>query len=314
MAPRSRSRNNSPSRIESGSPTKNNLHLRHQPRQNAEPDIENHAEDNERRRELNADAEGAGDHPGNQRRGIAGRRHLTGLEQIVAVVDRSDDEMMHVGGEEQLDAEKRQKIADHQPLLALGGIDGSDEAEAELLGDDGAGDFQRRDREPRSDAEHGADEDFLDQHHERRGERALIDVVGVAMQRQQHGSKQKREGQAHARRDVLLAEARQQHQHRAGARKHQEECRSQRRQVGEIDAHATTAPFLPLKGGGSGKGLPAARLAETRCAGRRTFRSGPLSHVARSTPSSYPPPCRGRKSVGVPAPVALVLSALLNRR
>ena len=57
------------------------------------------------------------------------------------------------------------KLRDQHALLAaLGRIDRGDEAEAELLGDHEAGDLQRRDHQPRGDAEHHADEDLLRQH------------------------------------------------------------------------------------------------------------------------------------------------------
>ena len=61
-------------------------------------------------------------------------------------------------------------------------------------------------------------------------ERGYIDVVGVAMQRQQRGRKDERESEPHARRNILLAQARQQHQHGADAREHQRESGAKRRQ------------------------------------------------------------------------------------
>ena len=136
-------------------------------------------------------------------------------------------------------AEHGEEIADDDALLALGRIDRGDEAEAELLGDDRARDFERRDGQPRGQPEHRADDDLLDQHHDRRPERAGIDVIGVAMQRQQHGGEDERDGQPQPRRDVLLAEPRQQHDHGAGAREHQEKGRSERRQEGNIDRHGS---------------------------------------------------------------------------
>src|ERR1700733_3637058 len=57
-----------------------------------------------------------------------------------AAARRGDDEMVHVGGKEQCDPEQGEKVADDHALLALGRIDGGEKAEAELLGDDGAGD------------------------------------------------------------------------------------------------------------------------------------------------------------------------------
>ncbi len=64
----------------------------------------------------------------------------------------------------------------------------------------------------------------------RRPKRARVDVIGAAVQRQQHGGEHERECQPHPRRQVLLAEPRQQHQHGAGAREHQKKRRRQRRQ------------------------------------------------------------------------------------
>ena len=80
---------------------------------------------------------------GDQRRRVAGSWHFAGLEQVVAVVERGNDQMMHVGGEKQRDAEKRQEIADDRALLALRRIDRGDEAKPELRGDHRAGDFER---------------------------------------------------------------------------------------------------------------------------------------------------------------------------
>ena len=50
------------------------------------------------------------------------------------------------------------------------------------------------------------------------------------MQRQQHRGEHHRESEPHARRYVLLAERRQQHQHGADAGEHQEESGGERRQ------------------------------------------------------------------------------------
>ena len=74
-------------------------------------------------------------------------------------------EVMQVGREDQRDAEHGEEIGDQHALLAaLRRIDRGDEAEAELLGDHEAGDLQRRDHQPRGDAEHRADEDLLAEH------------------------------------------------------------------------------------------------------------------------------------------------------
>ncbi len=88
---------------------------------------------------------------------------------------------MHVGGEDQRDAEQREEIADEHALLALRRIDRGDEAEAELLGDHRAGDLQRRDRQPRGQAEHRADQDFLHSMISTGAERGEIDGIGLLM-------------------------------------------------------------------------------------------------------------------------------------
>jgi hypothetical protein len=52
-----------------------------------------------------------------------------------------------------------------------GRIDSGDKAKAELLSDDRARDLERGNRHARGDAEHSADQYFLDQHHQNRPER-----------------------------------------------------------------------------------------------------------------------------------------------
>ena len=56
-SPITTSRRSKPSRIDSGNADEEHLHLRHQPRQHAEPEIEQEPEHQERRRQLDADAE-----------------------------------------------------------------------------------------------------------------------------------------------------------------------------------------------------------------------------------------------------------------
>ena len=133
-------------------------------------------------------------------RDVADHRHLAGREQRVAVVERGDHQMMQVGREDQRDAEHAEEIADEHALLALGRIDRGDEAEPHLLGDHRARDLQRRDRQPRGEAEHGADQELLAEHQQHRAERAQIDLIGAAMQRQQHRGEHQRDGQPHPRR------------------------------------------------------------------------------------------------------------------
>ena len=55
-----------------------NLHLRHQPRQDAKPEIEQQAEHQERRRKLHADTERAGDSRRDMGRHVAGERDSPG--------------------------------------------------------------------------------------------------------------------------------------------------------------------------------------------------------------------------------------------
>src|SRR5436853_7524882 len=60
---------------------KEDLHLRHQPRQDAEAEIEQEPEHHERRRELNADAEGGRDRARGQLGDVAAPRNLAGPER-----------------------------------------------------------------------------------------------------------------------------------------------------------------------------------------------------------------------------------------
>src|ERR1700736_3753012 len=69
------------------------LHLRHQPRQHAKPDIETQTEHQKRRGKLHADPESGGEGAGGECRDIAARHHLAGRKDGVAVVERGDDEM-----------------------------------------------------------------------------------------------------------------------------------------------------------------------------------------------------------------------------
>ena len=161
MAPTTSSRIRKPSRIDSGMPTKNTCicgisrDSTPSPRLNSRPNTRNGAD------ELDADAERGGDRAGDERRDVADERHLARLEQRVAVVERGDHQVMQIGGEDQRHAEHGQEIADDDVLLALRRIDRGDEAEPHLLGDHRARDLQRRDRQPRGQAQHRADQDLL---------------------------------------------------------------------------------------------------------------------------------------------------------
>src|ERR1700742_1816981 len=83
------------------------LHLRHQPRQHAKPDVENQAEHQERRRQLHADPESGGEGAGGECRDVAALHHVAGRKNRVAVVERGDDEIMAIGRKQQRDAEQR---------------------------------------------------------------------------------------------------------------------------------------------------------------------------------------------------------------
>src|SRR6185437_11739151 len=111
------------------------LHLRHQPRQYAEPDVEHQSEHQERRRQLHADPERGGEGAGGERCDIAARHQVGGRKDVVAVVQRRDHKIVAVGGEQQRHAEHGEEVSDQDALLALGRIEGGDESQPHLLGD-----------------------------------------------------------------------------------------------------------------------------------------------------------------------------------
>jgi hypothetical protein len=131
---------------------------------------------------------------------------------------------------EESHAEHGEEVADESALLALSGIDRGDKSQAKLLRDDRAGDLERGNGEPGDEPEHPADENLLDEHDQRRPQRTGIDVVGATMKRQQDGGENERHGEAQARGNVLLAQPRQQHQHRAGAGEHEQKGGGDRRE------------------------------------------------------------------------------------
>ena len=155
--------------------------------------------------------------------------------------------MMHIGGEQQRDAEDGEEISDQHALLALRRIDRRDEAEAELLGDDGASQRQRRDRHPRDRAENKADDDFMHQQHQQRRQVLQIDLIGAPMQRHDDGGERQRHAEPDPYRHVHFAKARHQHHHGADAREDEQERRRQSRKKGDIDAHdmARNVPYPP---------------------------------------------------------------------
>ena len=81
------------------------------------------------------------DRPVIEHRRVADRRDAAGRQKAVAIEHGRDDEVVEVGGEDQRHAEQGQEVADRR-LLAHGRVDGGDEAEPELVGDDGAGRLQ----------------------------------------------------------------------------------------------------------------------------------------------------------------------------
>ena len=128
---------------------------------------------------------------------VAARHGLARREDRVAVVQRRDHQMMAVGGEQQRHAEHGEEIADQHALLALGRIDRGDEAEPHLLGDHGARDLQRRQRHARGRAQHDADHDLMHHHAPAAApSEPHVDLVGVAMQRQDDQRQQQRDRRA----------------------------------------------------------------------------------------------------------------------
>ena len=154
---------------------------------------------------------------------VAEHRHLAGPEDDVAVVERRDHQMMQVGRKDHGEAEHCEEIADEHALLSLGRIDRGDEAEPHLLGDHHAGNLQRRDREPRQQAQHRADQQLLEQQLHHRHEGVQIDLIGAAVQRHDDRGEHQRKREPHPRRHRELAQPRQQHDHRADAREAQHE-------------------------------------------------------------------------------------------
>src|ERR1700687_3130144 len=206
------------------------LHLRHQPRQHPEPDIENQTEHQKRRRKLYADLERGGEGAAGERRDSAARHQLARRKNRVAVVERGDDEVMGVGCKQQRHAEDGEEISDQEALLTLGRIDGGDEAEAKLLGDHRSRDLQRRERHPRGGAEHDTDDDLMNHQYQERRQRLHVDVIGGAMQRQNHQRQHQRDRELDANRNIGLTQPRQQHHHRAHAGEYQHEGGGERGQ------------------------------------------------------------------------------------
>ena len=138
IAPITSTSSSNPSRIDSGRPDEEDLHLRHQPGQHAEPEIEQQPEDQKRRGELNADAECRRDDSCHVLRRVAHERQFARRKDRVAVIHRHDHQVMEIGGKHQRNTEHGQKISDQRALFVLGRIDGRDEAQTQLLCDDGS--------------------------------------------------------------------------------------------------------------------------------------------------------------------------------
>jgi hypothetical protein len=89
----------------------------------------------------------------------------------------------------------------------------------------------------RGQAEHGADQDLLRQHHHHRAERAQVEVVGAAVERQQHGGEHERDREPHPHRNAQLAPPRQQHHHRSNAGEDQHEGGGVDGKEGDVELH-----------------------------------------------------------------------------
>jgi hypothetical protein len=135
--------------------------------------------------------------------------------------------MMHIGRENQRDAQDREKIRDHHALLVQRRIDRHAEAEAELIGDHRPGDQERGKRKPRREAEHRPDQDFLNEHAEERRKASIEhDRISVLVDRHQDEREHERDHETDARGNAALAQSRHQHRHGAEPREHQEkDCR-----------------------------------------------------------------------------------------
>ena len=168
---------------------------------------------------------------------VADRWHLARLKQRVAVTERRNDQMMHVGRKEQCHAEHGQEVADQRALLVLGRVHGRDKAKAQLLGNHRTRHFERGDRQPRRKAKYRADDYLFNQQHHHRPERAGVDLVGRAVQWQQNRSQHYGDREPDPRRNVLLAKSRQKHQHGASAGKNEKKGRARRRKERDIDIH-----------------------------------------------------------------------------
>ena len=198
------------------------LQLRHQPREHADPEVEQDAESDERGGELNGEREAPPNGLDRERRRIAGARDTGRRQEGVAVADRRDREMMQVEGENQGQTEKGQEVADRRLLAAHRRVDRHGEGKPELLGHDVAGGLQRGDDHADAEPEHEADGKFAGKKRERRLRRGARRQERPG-QREQHDAEEERETEPQPRRDHPLADAGHEHDERADPGKGQHE-------------------------------------------------------------------------------------------
>jgi len=104
---------------------------------------------------------------------------------------------MQIGGENERHAEQRQEISDQEPLLVLRWIDGGDESEAKLLGNDRARNLQGGNRKSCRQPEHNADDNLLEKKHQDRSDRVEIDCVCLLVGGQYDRGKHQRDAEPH---------------------------------------------------------------------------------------------------------------------
>ena len=96
-------------------------------------------------------------------RRIAHERQFARRKDRVAVIHRHDHQVVEIGGKHQRNTEHGQKISDQRALFVLGRIDGRDEAQTQLLCDDGSCHLQCRNRQSCGEAQYRADDQLLEQ-------------------------------------------------------------------------------------------------------------------------------------------------------
>jgi len=115
--------------------------------------------------------------------------------------------VVEIGHEDQQHAQRHQEVADDRALLGRGGVVDEGARQIGLEGDDHAGGLQPGDEQPGDSAEEQADHhlrrDQHEQHQDRSGKLRQERVQG----RRDHGGNQQRDDEAHAGRNIGLAEA-----------------------------------------------------------------------------------------------------------